>query len=483
MKIDIEKLLNYAKGLANAKILVVGDLALDEMVYGDTERISREAPVLILRHSHTNLILGAASNAAHNVATINGGKIGVVGIIGDDYQANNLKDAFESVGVDCSNLVVDKTRPTVTKTRISGSCFQSITQQIVRIDRQSSEPISKEIEDKIIERLEKAIPLYDGVILSDYHIGTLTGRVISKAIELCKKENKKIIVDGQKDLQRYKGVTSMTPNLPDTQKHVGFFIKNKEDLHKAGKKLIQDTDAPYVLVTCGEEGMALITKEGKMTRVPVFNKSKVFDVTGAGDTVTALYSLALVSGAEPVYSAILGNIAAGIVIKQYGCATTTINELVNFIEQNRRKLENIELMEGMRSTASKQIESKSPIEFEVFLRSVTISAKECPVKTGDTTFISIRNVPYTDLEVIDVKYVPKKAAVSTKNGYIAVNDPAFLDTYDIIVKVRDEALVTKDGAVVGGNKIKMGLPITLEGKTYKFTGSVSNLNIIDSVEK
>lgn len=345
MKIDIEKLLNYAKGLANAKILVVGDLALDEMVYGDTERISREAPVLILRHSHTNLILGAASNAAHNVATINGGKIGVVGVIGDDYQANNLKDAFKSVGVDCSNLVVDKTRPTVTKTRISGSCFQSITQQIVRIDRQSSEPISKEIEDKIIERLEMAIPLYDGVILSDYHIGTLTDRVISKAIELCKKENKKIIVDGQKDLQRYRGVTSMTPNLPDTQKHVGFFIKNKEDLHKAGKKLIQDTDAPYVLVTCGEEGMALITKEGKMTRVPVFNKSKVFDVTGAGDTVTALYSLALVSGAEPVYSAILGNIAAGIVIKQYGCATTTINELVNFIEQNRRKLENIELME------------------------------------------------------------------------------------------------------------------------------------------
>lgn len=138
---------------------------------------------------------------------------------------------------------------------------------------------------------------------------------------------------------------------------------------------------------------------------------------------------------------------------------------------------------GIRSTASKQIESKSPIEFEVFLRSVTISAKECPVKTGDTTFISIRNVPYTDLEVVDVKYVPKKTAVSIKNGYIAVNDPAFLDTYDIIVKVRDEALVTKDGAVVGGNKIKMGLPITLEGKTYKFTGSVSNLNIIDSVEK
>ena len=153
MKIDIEKLLSYARGLADAKILVVGDLAQDEMVYGDTERISREAPVLILRHSHTNLILGAASNAAHNVATINGGKVGVVGIVGEDYQANDLKKDIKKAGVDCSNLVVDKERPTVTKTRISGSCFQSITQQIVRIDRQSSDPISKETEENIIKKL------------------------------------------------------------------------------------------------------------------------------------------------------------------------------------------------------------------------------------------------------------------------------------------------------------------------------------------
>lgn len=343
MNIDIDKLLGYAKGLADAKILVVGDLALDEMVYGNTERISREAPVLILRHTHTNLILGAASNAAHNVATINGGKVGVVGIVGDDYQANDLRSAFERAGVDCSYLIVDNTRPTVTKTRISGSCFQSITQQIVRIDRQSSEPISSEVEDKIVSQLDKAIPNYDAVILSDYHIGTLTDKVIKKTIDLCTKLGKKVIVDGQKDLQRYKGATSMTPNLPDTQKHVGFFIKTKEDMHKAGNCLLKDMDSEFVLITCGEEGMALVMKNGTMVRIPVFNKSKVFDVTGAGDTVTALYGLALASGAEPVYAAILGNIAAGIVIKQFGCATTTIDELVDFIQQNRRKLEKIEL--------------------------------------------------------------------------------------------------------------------------------------------
>ena len=345
MKIDIEKLLGYARGLADVKMLVIGDLALDEMVYGDTERISREAPVLILRHTHTNLILGAASNAAHNVATINDGKVGVVGIVGDDYQANDLRAAFGDAGVDCTNLVVDKDRPTVTKTRISGSCFQSITQQIVRIDRQSSEKISEDTENKLLEKLEIAIPQYDGVILSDYHIGTLTDKVISKTVEICKKLNKVLIVDGQKNMERYRGVTSMTPNLPDTQKHVGFYIKSDKDMQKAGKVLINDTDAEFVLITCGEEGMALVMKDGKMIRVPVFNKSKVFDVTGAGDTVTALYSLALTSGAEPIYAAILGNIAAGIVIKQFGCATTSIVELVDFIEQSRRKLEHIELTE------------------------------------------------------------------------------------------------------------------------------------------
>ena len=345
MKIDIDKLRNCAKGLENSNILVVGDLALDEMVYGDTERISREAPVLILRHTHTNLILGAASNAAHNVSTINKGKVGVVGIVGDDYQANDLRKAFNSANVDCSNLIIDKSRATITKTRISGSCFQSITQQIVRIDRQSSEPISTETELKIISKLEEIISKYDAVILSDYHIGTLTDNVIKTVIDICKRQNKKVIVDAQKNMERYKGATSMTPNLPDTQKHVGFFIKDKADLLKAGIKLLNDIDSEYVLITCGEEGMALVTNEHKMIRIPVFNKSKVFDVTGAGDTVTALYGLALASGSDPIYAAILGNIAAGIVIKQFGCATTTIDELIEFIDENKKLLERIDIGE------------------------------------------------------------------------------------------------------------------------------------------
>lgn len=338
MNIDLEELKAYINKLPDSKILVVGDLALDEMIYGDTERISREAPVLILQHTHTNYILGGASNAAHNVSAINGGKVSVIGVIGDDYQANDLKQAFKDANINCDNLIVDKERKTITKTRISGSCSQSVTQQIVRIDRQTNAPVSKQTEEKLISAITKKIPDCDAIILSDYHIGTLTDKVIETVVNSAKLYDKIVVVDAQKNLHRYKGVTSMTPNLPDTQKHVGFYLKDKADYLLAGSKLIKETGAPAVLITCGSDGMVVISENGKYTHIPVFNKSKVFDVTGAGDTVTAIYTLALAVGADPIYAAIIGNIAAGIVIKQYGCATTCVDEILSAIP-NKIELE------------------------------------------------------------------------------------------------------------------------------------------------
>ena len=334
MKIDLEKLREYVNKLSEAKILVIGDLALDEMVYGDTERISREAPVLILQHTHTNYILGGASNAANNVSSINGGKVSVIGVTGDDYQGQELREAFKKANINCDNLISDSSRKTITKTRISGSCSQSVTQQIVRIDRQTNAPISKETENKIIEKIIKLIPEHDAIILSDYHIGTLTDNIIKTVTDKASEYNKIVVVDAQKCLNRYKGITSMTPNLPDTQKHIGFNLKDKTDYILAGNTLIKETDAKSILITCGSDGMAIITNDGKYTHIPVFNKSKVFDVTGAGDTVTAIYTLALAVGADPVYAATIGNIAAGIVIKQFGCATTTIKEILNEIPNN-----------------------------------------------------------------------------------------------------------------------------------------------------
>ncbi len=328
MDINKEKLVSYIKKLSEPKILVIGDLAMDEMVYGDAERISREAPVLILQHTHTKPILGGASNAAHNAATLNNGKVSVIGVFGEDYQAGQLEQAFKEANIDTKYVVHDEMRKTITKTRILGSITTSITQQIVRIDRQTNAPLSQETEKKVIENIEKAIPEYDVVVLSNYHIGTVTPLIIEKTIEIANKYNKKIVVDAQSDLYIYKNITSMTPNLPDTQKSVGFELKTEEDLQSAGDKLLERTNAESILITCGADGMFVAEKNNKYTKIPVFNKSEVFDVTGAGDTVTAVYSLALAAGADAVYAALIGNIAASIVVKQWGCATTTVDELL-----------------------------------------------------------------------------------------------------------------------------------------------------------
>ena len=333
MNIDKAKLVSYIKKLTEPKILVIGDLAMDEMVYGDAERISREAPVLILQHTHTKPILGGASNAAHNVSTLNNGKISVIGVFGEDYQAEQLFEAFKSADIDTKYVVRDKARKTITKTRILGSITTSITQQIVRIDRQTNEPLSKETEEKVIKNIEKAVPDFDLIILSNYHIGTLTKTIVDKTIELAHKYNKKVVVDAQRDLTDYKGISSMTPNLPDTQKSVGFQLTNISDMEKAGDILLKETGAEAILITCGADGMFVAEPGEKYTKIPVFNKSEVFDVTGAGDTVTAVYSLALAAGADPVYAALIGNVAASIVVKQWGCATTTVSELLAAVDK------------------------------------------------------------------------------------------------------------------------------------------------------
>lgn len=333
MYINKEQLVSYIKKLNEPKVLVIGDLAIDEMIYGDAERISREAPVLILRHSNTKLILGAASNAAHNVSTLNNGKVSVIGVCGDDFQATQLRETFEEANVNCGLLVVDPSRKTTTKTRISGSITTSITQQIVRIDRQTNALLSPEIEEEVLKQIERAIPEHDAVILSNYHIGTLTPKIIQETIRLANQYNKVVVVDAQKDLEVYKNVTSMTPNLPDTQKSVGFEIETEEDLKRAGDKLLDATNAKSILITCGADGMFVTRAHGNYTKIPVFNKSEVFDVTGAGDTVTAVYTLALATGAEPSYAAIIGNIAASIVVRQFGCATTTIDEILSAVDK------------------------------------------------------------------------------------------------------------------------------------------------------
>lgn len=323
-------LIKYIDRLKEPKILVIGDFALDEMIYGNTERISREAPVLILEHYETKKILGAASNAANNVSSLNCGKVSALGVYGDDYYGRELLKILEENNIKTDLMVMDKTRKTTTKTRISGSCNQSITQQIVRIDRQTKTPLNSEIEAKVTENIKKSLKDFDGVILSDYHLGCLTQNIINETIAEAKKHNVLVIADIQKDMEKYKGVYAITPNQPDSEKQTGFFIKDDETLYKAGEKLLKELDLEKVLLTRGENGMALFEKENGKTvckKIPAYNKKEVFDVTGAGDTVVAAFALGLCAGLEGEITMKIGNLAASIVIRYFGCHTVTCEDL------------------------------------------------------------------------------------------------------------------------------------------------------------
>lgn len=336
---DKKKILDNLNKLKEPKILVIGDFAIDEMVFGQTERISREAPVLILEHTETKIILGTASNAANNISSLNLGKVGAIGVLGDDYYGKVLINALNEAKINTDFMVVDKERKTTTKTRISGSCSQSVTQQIVRIDRQTKTPVTGDVEKKIIENIKKAMPMYDSVILSDYHLGCLTQNVITAAIEEAKKLNKIIVADIQKEMEKYKGVTAITPNQPDTEKFVSKFIKDDKTLNEAGLELMNKLDLKTLLITRGENGMAVFEKGKEPVKIPAFNKKEVFDVTGAGDTVVAAFTLALCAGFSAKEAAIIGNTAASIVIRHFGCHTTNIDE----IEYELRNLSGVNL--------------------------------------------------------------------------------------------------------------------------------------------
>ncbi|MCK5176963.1 MAG: bifunctional hydroxymethylpyrimidine kinase/phosphomethylpyrimidine kinase [Candidatus Aenigmarchaeota archaeon] len=315
------------------KILVIGDFVLDEMIYGTSHKISREAPVLVLRHTKTDNLLGAASNASNNISKLNGGKVTALGVIGLDYHGTMLKDALEKANIDITYLLVDETRATTTKTRISGASAQSVKQQIVRIDRETTEPLSEKTEQKIISKIKTLVPHYDGILLSDYGIGVITQKIIDETINTANKYGKITVVDSQKNLSRFKNATLLAPNQPDIEKTLGYKIKDKQTLLKAGQDLLNMTNSDKVLITRGKEGMILFEKNKNIVNIPAFNKTEVFDVTGAGDTVAACVILGICAGANGTEASVIGNLAASLVVRKFGAATTTPDELIANLEK------------------------------------------------------------------------------------------------------------------------------------------------------
>ena len=329
------QLKQHIKHFHEAKILVVGDIAIDEMIYGDTSRMSREAPVLILKHTKTDVLLGAAGNAAHNLASLGAKKVYLAGVCGEDYNQKQLEEALKRDNIATDALVSDPSRPTTTKTRITGRARQSVQQQIVRIDQESEHPLAFAIEEKVINQLLQFAPQCQAILLSDYNLGVITPRIIETCRQLAEKHNLIWAVDSHRPLTLFHGATIATPNQPEAEENVGRIFKNTQDVVESGHEILNKSGLKNLLITRGGDGMSLFEgTEGKTSpqHIPVFNKSDVFDVTGAGDTVIATLTLALACGASFYEAAVLGNLAASIVVRRFGTAVTTPDELLEVLE-------------------------------------------------------------------------------------------------------------------------------------------------------
>jgi rfaE bifunctional protein kinase chain/domain len=307
-----------------ANVLVVGDVAIDEMLYGDVDRLSREAPVLILKHRQTDIILGAAGNAAHNLAALEAARTDLLALHGDDHSATVLKAALHRDRIDTRGLLQDPLRPTTTKTRVSGTANHSVTQQIVRLDRESRSPLPEALETQALERLQTLVPGCNGLLISDYNLGMLTP-ALREAL-LTYHQQFPVAVDSQQPLHYFANAAILTPNQPEAEKNIGRAFQNEDDLVACGWRLLQESGAQRLLITRGQDGMALFEGEHCFL-IPVFNQSKVFDVTGAGDTVVATLLLAVASGASYLQAAVLGNLAASLVVRQFGAAVTSREQL------------------------------------------------------------------------------------------------------------------------------------------------------------
>lgn len=321
-----ERLFHLLECFTQARVLVVGDLTLDEFLTGQVERISREAPVLILRHETTRQVPGGGANAVYNLAKL-GAQVKAVGLLGKDDQGRSLRQIFELAGINTQGILLDPDHPTVTKTRISGHSRQSVTQQIVRVDRKSDELPDPDLQLGLAEYIRSLVGTVDAVVCSDYGDGVLTPPVITAALS-----HSRTIVDAQKQIERYQGATLFTPNLPEAEQAVGYAITNAQTLSQAGQDLLALTQAQQMLITRGEQGMSLFDRSGTEQHIPAFNRTDVFDVTGAGDTVVAALTLGLTAGASFWEAAVLGNLAASIVVRQFGTATTTPSEMKAALE-------------------------------------------------------------------------------------------------------------------------------------------------------
>jgi len=309
------------------KILIVGDLMLDEHIWSKVSRISPEAPVLIADVSRITHVPGGCGNVAANVAALSGIPY-VLGLVGRDSSGDKLLRALRNYGINTDHLLLTHERPTILKSRILAG-----SQQVVRVDREEKSTLSEKLSQKILDRAKKLIPQMEALILSDYGKGLTTPQTCQKLIGLARRHKKPVLVDPKgNDYSKYKGATVLTPNTGEAEAAAGFLIMDEPSLLQAGKILLNKTQASYLIITRGREGLSLLSKKGEVLHIPAIPR-EVFDITGAGDTVIAALALALAAGANLKEAARLANYAASVKVGKIATQPVYREELAEALEE------------------------------------------------------------------------------------------------------------------------------------------------------
>ncbi len=326
MKASSKLLKNTVKRFAEAKILVLGDVMMDEFIWGKVSRISPEAPVPVVNITSESMTLGGAANVVANLNSL-GGTVYLAGVIGQDRAGEIFKAELKKRKISAEGLVVDKNRRTTLKSRVIAH-----SQQVVRMDRENKENIKGKTREKLVNYVKNLIPRIDALIISDYGKGLITKNLLDELLPILKKAQKYITVDPKlNNFFNYRQVTLITPNQPEVERALGIEIKNETDLFNAGREILKKLECQSLLITRGEEGMTLFEPDRKPVNIPTVAR-EVYDVTGAGDTVISTLTLALVAGVSKEEAAHLANMAAGIVVGEVGTATLTQKELLEKID-------------------------------------------------------------------------------------------------------------------------------------------------------
>lgn len=321
MTIDHDRLREILDRFGGVRVAIFGDLMLDRYMWGDVNRISPEAPVPVVEVARESSSFGGAANVADNVTSL-GASSSVVGVIGDDAPGRELLDLLRGRGVDVEGVLALPGRPTTTKTRIIAH-----SQQVVRADQEDSSALAGEVEERVAANVRAAVERADVLIVSDYGKGVVTGATLKAAMGEARGAGKMVCVDPKEShFGSYVGVTAITPNQKEAGAALGVRIEDESTLNEVGWKLRERLDAECVVITRGEQGMSLFMKSGELTNIPTVAR-EVYDVTGAGDTVVSALAVALAAGATMVEAALIANHAAGVVIREVGTASTTVEEI------------------------------------------------------------------------------------------------------------------------------------------------------------